>query len=62
MNYMIKINFLQSEKMDFKIHLYDLKEIKNILEELEFECFLFILLLIKKLPKMIKAKFLYKCK
>lgn len=51
-----KDKLLQSEKMDFKIHLYDLKEIENILEELEFERFFIYSSFDKKLPKMIKAK------
>ncbi|WP_337215487.1 class I SAM-dependent methyltransferase [Campylobacter sp. 2457A] len=34
-----KDKLLKSETMDFKIHLYDLEEIKNILQELDFECF-----------------------
>lgn len=53
---MIKINFLQSEKMDFKIHLYDLKEIKNILEELEFERFFIYSSFDKKIAKDDKSE------
>ncbi|HEB7551132.1 TPA: hypothetical protein RZH73_001618 [Campylobacter coli] len=48
--------------MDFKIHLYDLKEIENILEELEFERFFIYSSFDKKIAKDDKSKmFLCEC-
>ncbi|MCW1361020.1 class I SAM-dependent methyltransferase [Campylobacter sp. CCS1377] len=57
-----KDKLLQSEKMDFKIHLYDLKEIKNILKELEFERFFIYSSFDKKIAKDDKSEmFLCEC-